>query len=640
MKHTPSLATLALALVLCLMQTALLTACGGCSARHDDKAAATDSEASKAPKAQNAGSAARTTASAGTEASGNSGQATQQAAPSRVREPLPIIAADMAVLPRQTELSQDARVSAAYLTLMQAISQGDEDAAIAAAGILAEAAGAAGAAGAQDDLAMPASHWIDAALWFTERKSVKAIDFLRAAWTAQPMDAHIGMLYAEAFAEHNFMAEAMRINTENMGRHPGRSDIVMQRGILLLKDKKAKEAIAVFESIPQKDRTGFVEYSHARALMSLGQDDKALAHIERALKLLPDFEDALSLQAFLSERTGDLETARTAYEKLLKVPYAARDVLLRLINISLRQDQPTKALEYYQKGKADDMAYHILAASLFAEFRHYLQAERILKHVARFKDAPAEVFLFLADLTYEQRRDLPAALEWLKKVSDAGDAGQKKLLLQAQLEARAKQYEAALATLAEAEKRFKSSPDIITLQIRVLASMDKNEEALAAAQKGLKAWPSSTDIAFQLGSLLAEAGRNEEAMAVMEDILTKDAANYLALNYVGYSLADANKDIDRAITLLTRANALAPNQFFILDSLAWAHYRAGNLDLAWKYIMEAVRLDSSNDAEIWEHYGDIAEALGKHREAREAWQKALPQSKNKEALQRKIDDTK
>lgn len=620
MKQIPTLATLALALLLCFSQTALLTACGGCSARHEDKSAA--AQKTEAPAAEPEVRVIETIDDL--ERAGGY----PPPEPPRVREPLPIIPSDMGVLPKQTGLTQDAEISAAYLSLMQAIADEDEAAAVAAAEILANG---------KDDLAMPASHWIDAALWFAERKSVNGIAFLREAWVAQPMNAQIGMLYAEALAEHNFMDDAMAINTANMARHMDDYDIVMQRGMLLFKNKKPKEAIETLETIPEASRSGFVEYYYARSLMSLGQDEAALEHVRRSLQKLPDFEDALSLLAFLSERRGDLKSAVEAYEKLLNAPYASRDVLLRLINLSLRMDQPTKALEYYRKGAADDVPYQILAASLFTEFRHYLQAERILKGIAGHKDAPAEVFLFLADLTYEQRRDLPASLQWLAKVSDDGETGQKKFFVKAQLEARAKQYDAALATLTEAEKRFKPVPELITLQTRVLSAMDRKEEALAVARKGLQDWPSSTDIAFQLGALLAETGKSEEAMAVMEGIIEKDSANYMALNYVGYTLADANKDIDRAITLLTRANALAPDQFFILDSLAWAHYRAGNLDLAWKFICEAVRLDSSNDAEIWEHYGDIAAARGQHREAREAWQKALPQSRNKEALQRKLD---
>ncbi len=608
-KNAPSLPTLALAILLCFLQTGLLTACGGCSARHEETG---DKQAASAKTDPRPASAQTPAASA------------------RPSAPV-VLSGDTAVLPRQTTLTQDAEISAAYLTLMQAISHEDEASAVAAAEILSRGKG---------ELAMPSSYWIEGALWFMERKSVNAIPFLRAACRALPDDLPLSLLYAEALSDHNFGQEALAVLDAFLAKQPGNPEVLMQKGIVLFKEKKNAEAISVFESIGKFERSGFVEFYLARALMNLGRDEEALVHVRKAVKQLPDFEEALSLQAYLCERTDNTREAIQAYDKLSASPYVPKDVFLRLVNLCLRLNEPTRALEYYQRGPKDDTAFQLLAASLFTEFRHYLQAERILKDIAGRKDAPMAVFLFLADLTYEQRRDLEASLAWLERISDNSDFAQKKYLLRAQLEARASQYESSLATIDKAGRLFAPTPEFVTLKARVLANMGKASEAMATAKEGLAKWPDSTDMAFMLGSLLAENDQKDEALKVMEGIIEKDNSNYLALNYVGYSLADANVQLDRAITLLTRANTIAPNQFFILDSLAWAHFRAGNLDLAWKYIREAVRLDKSGDAEILEHYGDIALARGQRSEAREAYRKALANSADKKSLQQKIDSLK
>jgi len=109
----------------------------------------------------------------------------------------------------------------------------------------------------------------------------------------------------------------------------------------------------------------------------------------------------------------------------------------------------------------------------------------------------------------------------------------------------------------------------------------------------------------------------------MESILKKEPDNFQALNYVGYTLAEENRDIERAIELLTKANALAPRQFYILDSLAWAHFRAGHLDQAWNLIREATQIDTTDDATVWEHYGDIALAKNIKSEAKNGYKRAL-----------------
>ena len=164
------------------------------------------------------------------------------------------------------------------------------------------------------------------------------------------------------------------------------------------------------------------------------------------------------------------------------------------------------------------------------------------------------------------------------------------------------------------------------------------KEAIQTARKGVARWPDSTEMAFLLGNLYSDNGNRKEALEVMESILRKEPDNYQALNYVGYTLAEENRDIERAITLLTKANSLAPRQFYILDSLAWAHYRAGHLDQAWNFIREACQLDSSDDSTIWEHYGDIALAKNMKSEAKNGYKKALRGNPpNADEIRRKLE---
>ena len=123
----------------------------------------------------------------------------------------------------------------------------------------------------------------------------------------------------------------------------------------------------------------------------------------------------------------------------------------------------------------------------------------------------------------------------------------------------------------------------------------------------------------------------------MDDILKKQPDTFQALNYVGYSLAEENRELDRALQLLTRADALAPDQSYIIDSLAWALFRAGKAEEALTKIRRAVSLEGPVDATIWEHYGDIARHLGHAAEARRAYQKALDlKPANADALRQRL----
>ena len=162
-------------------------------------------------------------------------------------------------------------------------------------------------------------------------------------------------------------------------------------------------------------------------------------------------------------------------------------------------------------------------------------------------------------------------------------------------------------------------------------------DALKVAREAVKTWPDNTDLAFLLGSLLDETGDKKGAFTVMEGILTSHPDNYQALNYVGYTLAEESRELERAVKLLVRANELSPDQAYIVDSLAWALFKSGRLEEALSEIRRAVKLGDQVDPSIWEHYGDIAQRMGLKDEARKAYQKALDlKPANAETLRQRL----
>ena len=86
-----------------------------------------------------------------------------------------------------------------------------------------------------------------------------------------------------------------------------------------------------------------------------------------------------------------------------------------------------------------------------------------------------------------------------------------------------------------------------------------------------------------------------------------------ALNAYGYTLADHNRKLARARTLIERAYAAAPRNAAILDSLGWVLYRQGHDDQALPYSTAAYAEDRG--ADIGAHYGEVLWQLGRRAEA-------------------------
>src|SRR5690606_11090156 len=82
---------------------------------------------------------------------------------------------------------------------------------------------------------------------------------------------------------------------------------------------------------------------------------------------------------------------------------------------------------------------------------------------------------------------------------------------------------------------------------------------------------------FLQGSLLEKQERYEEAEAAFRKALEINAENPMVLNYLGYMLADNNRDLDEALEFIQKAVAADPINGAYLDSLGWVYYRLEEL---------------------------------------------------------------
>ena len=74
-----------------------------------------------------------------------------------------------------------------------------------------------------------------------------------------------------------------------------------------------------------------------------------------------------------------------------------------------------------------------------------------------------------------------------------------------------------------------------------------------------------------------------------------------AYNALGYSFADRNLRLPEARKLIERALELAPEDYFIIDSMGWVLYRKGDLKGAAAQLRRAYvgRPDARDRARIW-----------------------------------------
>ena len=133
-------------------------------------------------------------------------------------------------------------------------------------------------------------------------------------------------------------------------------------------------------------------------------------------------------------------------------------------------------------------------------------------------------------------------------------------------------------------------------------------------------------------------GREKYAMELLKTIpMAKDPSEPMAmlqahiLNEIGFKMIERKeskqrkaKHLSMALPILQTAVRLAPENPYILDSLAWAHFKNGSTKEAFDYFTRVISMKGGDkEAEIWDHYGDVAYSLKKMDIAVDAWQKAI-----------------
>ena len=113
------------------------------------------------------------------------------------------------------------------------------------------------------------------------------------------------------------------------------------------------------------------------------------------------------------------------------------------------------------------------------------------------------------------------------------------------------------------------------------------------------------------------------------------------LNYLAYGWVEREIQLDRSLKMLEDAYKANPESFYIIDSLAWAHFKKNNLTEAAR-LMEKVIDIAPGEAISLDHLGDIYYAMNRKREAIHFWQQALelaePEDEITEDVQSKLDN--
>ena len=452
----------------------------------------------------------------------------------------------------------------------------------------------------------------------------------------------------------DYLLQSLRIEPRQPEAREMVDDLLRDRGIPgRSPDEALAEVVALYEkgSADHPDDQA-LRLSLADGLARLGRLEAAAEAFERILAAEPRSEIALMGLAMVRRQQRQLEDAEAALLRLLEENSRSVPARMALGGVFATRCEYARAAEEFQAlvalprnsyGSRHRRETLARLAQALEHLGQYEEAYDALDEAFRLSGDSVEAFRYRVALVQNRvAAGLPDEAAVLVEALIADRPGEPGLLaLQARVLNAGGRSDAALGILRALVAEYPETGGAVHALVRHHAERGD----LPAAERITRGWleerADDPDFRFQLGSLLERQGKLEEAEAEFRRVIAAEPDHDLALNYLGYMLADRNDRLEESEELIQRALAEDPYNGSYLDSLGWVQFRQGDLNLAEPNLLRAQQCMPENSV-VLDHLGDLYRAKGNSEEAVRFWRKALQhdgdQELEREAIARKIEE--
>ena len=450
--------------------------------------------------------------------------------------------------------------------------------------------------------------WVEVAPQDPEALRSAAIHLARTGRHEQAMDMMQRALELHGETHFDFLAlaaadtdattrNALLDSLERMNdRFPDNTQLVFARALLLQQANRNAEALALLEEHPHTDEAPPAILLHSR-LVAEQDIEEATEILYRGLESFPDDTRLRLMLARTLVSEGNFADARTQYAKLARDNPDEPDLQLSLGLIEL------------ELGQASDAVIHLQNTLQLAPGNN-----------------TARYHLGNAYLAADRPED--ALLTW-----QSIDSGTELLTSRVQMARLLLEQDRIAALQAQLQQDRDQHPQhgLALFQIEIEALLPNHPElAIQQANTALQAYPNDSNLLYSRAMLHEMLGNPRGLEEDLGNIIAREPDNAMALNALGYTLADRNERLDEALALIKRAAALDPSDPAIQDSLGWVYYRLGDLDRAEALLRDAYA--AYPDQEVAAHLGEVLWRQGKEREARKIWREALEHSPDSQLI--------
>lgn len=372
-------------------------------------------------------------------------------------------------------------------------------------------------------------------------------------------------------------------------KSPDNGQLLFGKALLLQQDGRSEEALELLEDQPASQREIAPLLLRARLLQSLKRGDEAIPLLEKGIKQHPDDKRLRLTYARLLVEQDRLDDAKGEFSSLVQQFPDDDDLRFSLALVCLEAKAWDEAAVYLEE---------------LVERQSYVDAAH-----------------FNLGRVYEERKDPESALIEYGLVGPGNDflpaqLRQTEILLDS---GRTDEASARLAKARETQPDY--AIQLYLMEAEAFSNRQQTDRAWNVIQQGLEQFPEDLNLLYTRAMLAEKRNDLAQLEKDLRFVIEREPDNAMALNALGYTLADRTTRYEEARTLIEQAHQLNPEDPAILDSLGWVNFRLGNNAEAERLLRQAI--ERFPDHEVAAHLGEVLWVSGKQREARQVWAKAL-----------------
>jgi tetratricopeptide (TPR) repeat protein len=381
-------------------------------------------------------------------------------------------------------------------------------------------------------------------------------------------------------------------------------------------------------------------FAIAQAALAAAEEPLALVAVREALALRPDWELAAILEAQVLQKRSAKEAAQGLEAFVTKNPAAreARLAYARMLVLDKRYPEARKQFETLLAMNPGNTDVIYAVGILAFQLKDFPVAEENMKRLLSLPYRDPNGVRYLLGQIAEEQKQWGRAVEWYKQIEE-GDHALPARMRTAGAIAKQGRVDEAREYLKRIEPAGPGEQvQLLVAEAQILRDASRYGDAYEMLGQALRKVPDQPELLYDYALTAEKLERFDIAEENLRKLIQVKPDHAHAYNALGYSLAERNTRLPEARKLIEKAVELAPEDYFIVDSLGWVLYRQGDLPGAARELRRAWA--GRPDAEIGAHLGEVLWVMGERAEAEKIWKDSLESSPDNETVQKTIQRLK